>query len=247
MKKAAALFIFITAILGAEETPDFFSMLQRVDLKRNFEEVDFSATISMVSEDPETGIKKREVTQFRRDRDDLFLMLTLAPENKKGQGTLKMENHIWRYDPESRKFTHTSKEDKYEDTSARNSDFKKSTLAEDYEIEKYESGKLGKYDVWIVDLKAKDDDVTYPYRRAYIDKNREIVLKMQEFSLSRRLVRSVYTPTFAKIGDKFVATTMIMVDELVEGKKTQMKISNISVGELPDNIFTKSYLERVSK
>ncbi len=244
--------IYILAVISitqlfAVETPDFFKMLKRVDIKSNFDNSDFSTTMSMISEDPETGISKREVTQFRRDSDDMFLMLTLAPINKKGQGTLKVENNIWRYDPESRNFTHKSWEDKYEGTSARNSDFKKSTLSDDYEITSYEDGKLGKYDVWIVELKATDDSVTYPYRKAYIDKGRELVLKMQEFSLSSRLVRTIYTPTFAKIGKKYVSTKMIMVDELIDGKKTTISISDLSVGELPDNVFTKSYLERVSR
>lgn len=247
--KKIVLLIMVNIMLPifADEVPDFFSMLKRVDIKSNFENSDFSAMVNMISEDPETGISKREVAMFRRDSEDLFLMLTLAPVNKKGQGSLKLGDNIWRYDPESRKFTHHTREEKYEETSARNSDFTKSTLADDYEITGYKNGKLGKYDVWIVDLKALDDSVTYPYRTAYIDKNRELVLKMEEFSLSKRLVRSIYTPTFAKIGDKYVATKMVMVDELIEGKKTTMSVTDLSVGTLPDNVFTKSYLERVSR
>lgn len=248
MKNLMFIFIcFVITPIFSEETPDFLSMLKRVDIKANFDDNDFSATLNMISEDPETGITKREVTMFRRDSEDLFLMLTLAPSNKKGQGTLKVGNNIWRYDPESRKFSHHTKEEKYEETSARNSDFSRSTLADDYNVTSFSSGKLGKYDVWIVELIAVDENVTYPYRTAYIDKERELVLKMQEYSLSRRLVRSIYTPSYAKIGDKYVATKMIMVDELIEGKKTTMSVTDLSVGTLPDNVFTKSYLERVSR
>ena len=248
MKK---IIIFLLAlatmpVFSAEEI-DFEKILDSVDFRGSFPDSDYSATFSMITEDPEAGVSKRVVTQFRRDSEDLMLMLTLAPENKKGQGTLKVDNHIWRYDPESRKFTHQTMEDKFEETSARNGDFRRPSISETYNVVDYVSGKLGKYDVWILELEAKDSDAAYPFEKIYIDKSREVMLKQQEFSLSRRLIRTIYSPTFAKIGDKYTPTKRIMVDELLKGKKTTMTITDISVGKLPDNLFTKSYLERVSK
>jgi hypothetical protein len=59
-------------------------------------------------------------------------------------------------------------------------------------------------------------------------------------------MRTSYYPTYAKAGDNYIPTKMIFIDELIEGKKTQITISDISTKDIPDSIFTKSYVERVN-
>jgi len=40
---------------------------------------------------------------------------------------------------------------------------------------------------------------------------------------------------------------IILIDELVEGKKTTMNFEDVSTAPLPDSVFTKAYVERVSQ
>ena len=58
----------------------------------------------------------------------------LNPNPGKGQGMLRVDKNMWRYDPTSRKFTHTTLKDQYEDTAARNSDFRRMQRAMDYSV-----------------------------------------------------------------------------------------------------------------
>ena len=241
------LLLLSTMVAGAL-TVDVEAILKSMDLRMNFEDTDYSAIMSMIIEDPEKGeVSKRSVQQFRRDSEDKFLMLILEPEDRKGQGYLRVDDNMWMYDPVSRKFSHTSLKEQFESSDARHSDFRRSTTAEDYQVAGSTEGKLGKYNVYILELEAKHDEVTYPYMKVWVTTSNHLVLKREEYSLTRRLMRTSLFPKYAKIGDQFVATQIIFIDELVEGKKTQITLSDISVEKLPDYVFTKAYVERVNQ
>ena len=109
-------------------------LLKEIDEKSNFDNNDFSSTISMISEDPEEGIDKTVVYQFRDDQADKFLILIKEPNIKKGQGYLMVDDNLWFYDPESRKFSHTSMSEQFNNSDANNSDFKASSLLDDYNV-----------------------------------------------------------------------------------------------------------------
>ena len=243
-----ALMVIVPSVLAEEVDASFFEqILEQNDFRSSFLEVDYSATMTMISEDPEDGISKRVVNIFRRDSEDKFLMLILEPESKKGQGNLRIGDNLWVYDPQSRNFTHTSLKDSFDGTDAKNSDFKRSTLSEDYDVVSWEEGTLGSFNVWILELEATNDEVTYPYLKIWIDQSTNLRLKSEDYSLNMRLMRTSLIPSYTKVGDSYAPTKMIFIDNLVAGKKTQITVTNISIEELPDSVFTKAYVERVSK
>jgi outer membrane lipoprotein-sorting protein len=200
----------------------------------------------MISEDPEKGLEKRVVRIFRRDKEDKFLLLIQEPDVQKGQGYLRLDYNLWFYDPDSRKFSHTSMKESFGGTDAKNSDFSAKSLADDYNEVSCTEGKLGNYDVYIIELKAVNNEVTYPYLKLWVSKNPNLIMKSEEYSLSKRLMRTSVYLNYAKTGNMYIPTTMIFTDELVKGKKTQISMKDISISKLPDSVFTKSYLERVN-
>ena len=126
---------------------DFKAMLRTIDSRSNFAATDYSARLSMVSEDPSEGSEARTVQMFRRDRSDTLLLLILKPESELGQGYLRVDDSLWFYDPESRKFTHSSVKENFQGTDAKNSDFGLSSLALDYKVASSAEGRLGVHDV----------------------------------------------------------------------------------------------------
>lgn len=226
---------------------DFLALVRRTDIRSSFYDSDMTATINMVSVSPDRGTRTNKQIIYRRDKDDAFLMLTLEPESRKGQGMLRVDNNMWRYDPTSRKFTHTTLKEQFENTTARNSDFRRSQRSWDYDVVSVESGKLGKYDVWISELKANNDEVPFPYIKMWVEKDRTIVLKVEEYSLSKKLLRTAYYTNYVQIGQSYVPTTQIFQDGLIPEKRTQTTYTNISTKPVPDDVFTKNYLERMSK
>lgn len=226
---------------------DFMTLVRKTDIRSSFYDSDMTATITMVSVSPDRGTFTRKEIIYRRDKDDAFLMLTLEPESRKGQGMLRVDNNMWRYDPTSRKYTHTTLKDTYENTTARNSDFRRNQRSIDYQVSSIESGKLGKYDVWIGELKATSDEVPFPTIKMWIEKDRQIVLKVEEYSVSKKLLRTAYYTSYVQIGNSYVPTVQIFQDGLIPEKRTQTTYTNISTKPVPDDVFTKNYLERMSQ
>lgn len=222
-------------------------VLQKVDEQSYFPDTDVTAVMSMIIEDPEEGLEKIVVRYFRRDDGERFLLLIEEPQTQKGQGYLLEGDNLWFYDPSSRKFMHTSLKESFQGTDAWNADFSQLTYSSSYKVVDYEEGKLGNFPVYIVDLEAVDDRVPYPYAKLWITKEGNLVLRTQEFSLNKRLMRSGLFPSYARVGNGVLPTQMIFIDELVEGKKTQITLSEISTAKLPDNVFTRAFLERASR
>jgi outer membrane lipoprotein-sorting protein len=241
------LFGLIQATLWSQQAPDFERMLQNIDTLSNFDDEDFSSVMTMITEDPESGTDKRTVQQFRRDSEDKFLMVILEPSTQKGQSYLRVDDNMWVYDPVSRKFSHTSMKESFEDTEARNSDFRRSTIAEDYDVASYTEGRLGRFDCWVLELAATHNEVTFPYAKVWIEKTTEVVLKSEDYSLTKLLMRTSLIPKYNRVAGKYVPVQMIFIDELVEGRKTQITVSNMSTDALPDTVFSKAYVERINR
>jgi outer membrane lipoprotein-sorting protein len=246
-KLTAILLGVISLSVAAIEPEDGQKILDDIDLSMNFEGSDFSAIMTMISEDPESGIEKRVIQQHRRDREDKFLMVFQEPATQKGQGYLRVDDNLWFYDPESRKFSHTSMKEQFAGSDANNSDFGASAKAEDYRVVSISEAKLGKFNVYIMDLEGVHNEVTYPKLKIWVTVDTNLVLKSEDYSANARLMRTSFFPSYAKAGAKYIPTKMIFVDNLIEGKKTQITLTDISLNTLPDSLFTKAYVERVNR
>ncbi|MDI9422989.1 MAG: outer membrane lipoprotein-sorting protein [Bacillota bacterium] len=255
MKKITRIFVLLLLVLAAAlaagaQDKDFThieAILKRLDEQSRFDRTDFSALLTMIVENPESGIEKMVVRQFRRDDGERFLLLIQEPITEKGQGYLLEGDNLWFYDPSSRQFAHTSLKETFQGSDARNADFGSTSYSDSYEVEGYMEGVLGSFDVYIIDLKAVDDTVPFPYAKIWVTKDSELVLKAEEYSLTYRLMRTSLFPKYTKVGDVFIPVQLIFLDELVEGQKTQISVSEISVSDIPDHVFTKAYIERVNR
>lgn len=235
------------AVLSAQSGLDYDQVLRDLDNLGNFDDVDFTADYTFVTERPGEETSIYEVKLYRRDSEEKFMSLVLQPEVDMGSGMLKSGDNVWMYDPISRKFNHTSLKENFQDSEAKNSDFEASSLEEDYHVVAEEEARLGRYETWILTLEANHDEVTYPKQRIWVRKDNLLPLKIEDYSLSDRLMRTVYYPAYTRLaGDRFMPTQMLIVNNLKEGDKTQITIRNYTLTDIPDNVFTKSYLERIN-
>ena len=239
------LMLLCTAVSAFAE-PDFDKMLKEIDQLGSFDDTDFSCVYTFVSEKPGEETEVTQARMFRRDAKEQFVMLILKPEYQKGQGYLKVDENVWFYDPESRKFTHSSLKENVQNSEAKNSDIDSLSLAEDYEVNSWEIGKLGNFETYILDLRALNNEVTYPRLKIWVRTDATIVLKEEDYSLSDRLMRTTYFPKYVKVGEKYVPSQILIVDNLQEGEKTQLTMKNPSTADLPDSVFSKAYIERVN-
>ncbi len=243
----AALF-FLSISTGAfAQATDFEALVRKVDEIGDFTGRDFSGVFTIVTDKPGSKQSVSQVRMFRRDSKKQFLMLIQLPDAQKGQGYLKEEDNLWFYDPTSRKFNHSSMKENISDSEARNSDFSRKSILEDYSIVKTSEGMLGKFPVWIVELKAKHNEVSYDVVRMHIRKDQPLILKQEDMSVSGRLMRTTLYPKYADVGNgKFFPSQMLIVDEINKGEKSQITMTELSIAALPDKVFTKAFLEQVN-
>ena len=152
---------------------------------------------------------------FRRDEKKQFAMLVLLPEVNKGQGYLREDDNIWFYDPTSRKFSFSSIKENIQNSEAKNSDLTKRSLLEDYDVTSTKEGTVGKIPVWIMDLKAKTDEVSYERVVLHVRKDRTMLLKQEDYSVSGRLMRTSLFPKYVEISGRLVPSQMLIIDEQI--------------------------------
>jgi outer membrane lipoprotein-sorting protein len=242
-----ALAAFAVAPLGAQ-SPDFNAMLRAVDVNGSFTKLDYSAVFTIVTQKPNEKDSVIQVRLFRRDDHDQIVWIMQKPEAQKGQGFLKVDENIWMYDPESGKFSHSTMKEQIQNSKAKSSDLKRTSYVDDYDIATTAEGVLGKYPVWVLTLKAKNNEVSYPTLKLSIRKDKPLILKEEDFSLSDRPMRTVYfPPTYIEVAGKTISSQMLIIDELNKGEKSQLTISDVSVAPLPDATFSKAFLGQSSK
>jgi len=250
MKPLKIMFILLTILIAGTgvlyAVPDFEKILKEIDELSTFEDTDFSTVYTMVSEKPGEDVSVTQVRMFRRDAKDQFVLLILKPEAQKGQGYLQVDENVWFYDPESRKFEKSTLKETIQESDTQNSDLDRSSISEDYEVVDWEEGKIGSFDVYILDLKATRDDVSYDKIRIWVRKDRTIVLKEEDYSLNGRLMRTIYYPKYVSVAEKYIPSKALIIDELNVGEKTEITMRDATVASIPDYVFTKAYLERVN-
>ncbi|MBN2874797.1 MAG: outer membrane lipoprotein-sorting protein, partial [Spirochaetales bacterium] len=148
----------------------------------------------------------------------------------------------------------TSAKERFQNSSFRNSDFNRSNFSGDYRAVSGKSEKLGKFNTTVLDLEATNDRVSFPKMRIWVTAD-NLVRKIEDYSLSGQLMRTSAIPSYQKVGDKWVASGMVILDHLkmkkigtkIEYERTTVTIRKPSLSLLPDSVYTKEYLEKVAR
>ncbi|MEK6645866.1 MAG: outer membrane lipoprotein-sorting protein [Candidatus Firestonebacteria bacterium] len=235
------------------EVPKIHDILAKVEDIMEMK-TDAKAKVVLTQQKAEQGVKVIEMVYYRRDKDDSMLIVMVAPESEKGNGYLRVEDNFWMYRRNTRMFQHINRDESIGGSDAQADDFEKRKLTELYEGVKNENGQeniseetLGKIPVYKFELKAKVNDIDYPKKIYWVRKDNNLPLKEEAYSLSGTLMATAYYINYAIIDGRYVPVKQIHIDEFEKGNKTVVEISGISTAKLDDAIFTKAYLENLSK
>jgi hypothetical protein len=243
--------LFITSISFAQ-TP-VFDILKSLEANMTMTS-DARAKVNITQQKAGEGVKAMEALWYRRDRDNSILIVMLAPESDKGVGYLRVSDNFWMYRPNTRTFQHINRDESIGGSNAHGQDFENRKLTELYEGLKTSSGKdsiaeekLGQIPVYKFPIKAKVNDVDYPKKFIWTRKDNNLELKEECFSSSGTLMQTTYYQKYTVVNAKYVAIKQLIIDEFEKGNKTIVDISGIGTDKLEDVIFTKAYLENLSK
>jgi len=257
--KKNIIFYFVFAVSSVlwAQTGVFSSdqnLLARVDSLVSYLDTDFQAEYVIVQDKPGQPRTTTVAGIFRRDSREQYVIVIMEPLVSKGQGYLKEGNTLWFYDPESRRFNTTSSSSRFQNTNARNSDFTRSTLAQDYRVVAGENVQLGRFNCRLLTLEAVTTEVTYPRMKVWISDD-NLLRKTEDYSLSGQLLRTSVIPDYYNIGGRFVPRQLLFVDELLGAvingtfvnERTQIVINRPSFSRVADSVFSKTFLETVNR
>lgn len=195
-----------------------------------------------------------ELLVYRRDADDKQMFLFTKPRSEAGKGYLRLDKNLWFYDPSVGRWERRTERERIGGTNTRRGDLDESRLAEEYDAAWEADEKLGVYEVHRILLTAKPGvDVAFPRMRIWVDKANLNILKQQDFALSGKLMRTSYYPRWKKVyseskkGDVWYPEEMRLFDEIEKSNSTLILIKEIDLRPLPENIFTKAWLESKSR
>jgi len=226
---------------------------------RNIDEMersggDYKALVYMEAKEKDKTDVVYELLAYRRSADQKLMFLFLEPKTEAGKGYLRLEKNLWFYDPRVGRWERRTERERIGGTDTRRGDLDESRLAEEYTAKWEADEKLGKFDVHRILLTARPGvDVAFPTVRLWVNKENGVVLKRQELALSGRLMRTGYFPRWKKVwseskkGEVWFAEEMRYYDEVEKANQTLVMIKSVDPNALPQNLFTKAWLESKSR
>lgn len=233
--------------------PVVSDLLKKMDSLQELKS-DMTSRVSITQRKVNQGDKLIESIFYRRDADDTILIIMIAPEADKGNGYLRVGDNFWMYRVNTRTFQHINRDESISGSDVKSGDFEKRKLVELYKAavdangkEKVGEEKLGNIPVYKFEVTAKVSDVTYPKAVYWVRQDNFLPLKVQFYSLSGTLMQSAYYLQYTTVEGKFIPIKQMFIDEFEKGNRSVVELSGISFQKLDSSIFTKAYLENLSK
>jgi len=248
-----AMLLFLSGNLAAASLPEVETILKTMDNNLQLNS-DGTAKVEITQQKAGEGVKVYKSIYYLRDEDDSFLIIMTEPEVEKGNGYLRVGDNFWLYKRNTRTFQHINRDESIAGSDASGEDFENRNYIDTYRAAIDDDGKeiisesqLGDIPVYRFELEAKIDDVSYPKEIYWVRQDNFIPLKSESYSLSGTLMQTSYFLKYTVIDGKYFNVKSMYIDEFEKGNKTLVNINNISVHEIEDYVFTKAYLESLSK
>ena len=181
---------------------------------------------------------------------DLAFTEYLSPPREKGTKMLKLGDKLWTYSPQTDRVIQISGHMLRQ--SVMGSDMSYNDMMEDRPlIELYEATLDGSEEIdgrshWIMLLEAKVKGLSYPKRRAWIDKEYLLPTKEELYAKSGKLLKTSTMDGIKKVQGRWFPSRFIYKDELKRNSKgTEWIIDEIAFDiDIPESRFSKALLRK---
>ena len=181
---------------------------------------------------------------------DLAFTEYLSPPREAGTKMLKVGNKLWTYSPQTDRVIQISGHMLRQ--SVMGSDMSYNDMMEDRPlVELYEATLEGSIEIdgrdhWIMLLEAKVKGLSYPKRRAWIDKEYLLPMKEELYAKSGKLLKTSTMDGIKKVQRRWFPSRFIYKDELKRNSKgTEWIIDEIEFDvNIPESRFSKALLRK---
>ena len=174
----------------------------------------------------------------------------LSPPREAGTKMLKLDNKLWTYSPQSDRVIqisgHMLRQSVMGSDMSYNDMMEDRPLMEPYEATLEGSLEIAGRDHWIMLLEAKVKGLSYPKRRAWIDKEYLLPTKEELYAKSGKLLKTSTMDGIKKVQERWFPSRFIYKDELKRNSKgTEWIIDEIEFDvDIPESRFSKARLRK---
>jgi hypothetical protein len=206
-------------------------------------QVGFEVVVRIRSSDEARATEERLYKVLSKGNENTIVM-TVEPPAERGQILLMRGRDLWIFLPRVSQPVRLSLAQRLTGQVA-NGDIARANFTGDYTPKLVGTENVGKEQLYVLDLIAVDNKVTYQRVRYWVRQSDFRPYKAEFYSLSDRLLKTCRYEQFRSLGGKIRPTRLVMEDALNKGAVSTMEYSDMNLRELPDQIFTKEYLRRL--
>jgi len=204
-------------------------------------QVDVKITTTKPEHDPE--VKGYRILSKGNTRT---LLMTTAPAIDKGTILLMRDHDLWAFLPNLSQPVRLPLSAKLTGEVS-NGDIARANFTGDYEPTLSGTEKIEEETYYALELKAARRGVTYHRVLYWVNQSNFRPYKAEFYSVSNRLIKTCHYKGYKKVAGELRPTQLEMVDGLTRKGRSILDYSNMKLRKLPDKVFTKQYLKKLSK
>ena len=245
MKKSTCLFMVFFGGYVLAQVPSGEEILAKVD--KNYE-AKKRVSVSKMSINGRRGTRTIKTKSWAQGEEKAFTQY-LEPAREKDTKMLKLAEELWIWSPatdriikiaghmlrQSMNGSDISYEDFMQDPVLKNS----------YAVEVLDDEKVKDRACYVLYLSAKKEELSYCYRKIWVDKERFLPLKEELYAKSKKLLKLFEIRDVMYIKDRWYPKNILYKDVLMGGSGTEILIESIDFdADIPAYMFTKASLKR---
>ncbi len=196
-----------------------------------------------------------QLTSFRNDSSetsgfrvygqgsDKSLVEFRSPASEQGKYLLMLRDAMWMYMPNTSRPIRISPLQRLMGE-ASNGDVARTNYGIDYIPELAGEDEAGSRATYILDLKAKDPDLSYSRVKLWVAKKNFEPVKAEFYVVSGKLMKRAYFQELGMMNGSRIVTKIEIQDVVRPGHRTIMRYSNLHQKKLPEKMFNKNYLRK---
>ena len=224
--------------------PQALELLLRADRIR-FPETGFQVDVVITTTTPESEPAERayRILSLGNTRT---LVQTTAPAVDRNQILLMRERDLWAFLPNLSQPVRLPLAQRLTGQVA-NGDLARANFSGDYNPRLVRTEKIDGENHHVLQLDAVDNWVTYRRVMLWVNAKNYRPYKAEFYAVSGRLLKTSYYQAFQTLGGETRPARLVVEDALRPGNRSVLEYSNMVARDLPERIFTKDYLKRLSR
>ena len=197
----------------------------------------------LINIEPDGEKKEFLLFQAKKDRDKM-VSLFLSPDSEKGRSTLRLGDNMWLYIPNVGRPIRITSMQSVVGGVFNNADIMRLDFSTEYGVASQED--KGEY--LLLNLKAKNDTVSYDKLLMQVDKKTLTPLQIKCYTSTQMLIKTLYYKKLKDFGDGIVRPSVIETNSpMYKGYKSIMIYAKITPKEFNDESFTLDKLSKASE